>query len=267
MVFVRDPAATRSAVAKEEGTTILAIGGTPGKACRLSVGEAMHDMWDPYRAEDFEGALEALQPVLEERPGARPLQRRLHGRGSVAPTTQSAICSRRSRDDDRIKEHPHRRGTWNSLRDDPALQGAHWIGGSRAAAAESLRRREAGRARARAAACARRSGRRTAATSTALWHHPLVRHQRVPGTERGRRHPRARRDTARRGRAGGALHRLQRHGEAFEIDGDAVEAPAGSLVLVQPTAKRKATAKDDGDDPRDRRDAGQGVRAGAGGGC
>jgi hypothetical protein len=32
----------------------------------------------------------------------------------------------------------------------------------------------------------------------------------------------------------------------FEIDGDTMEAPAGSLVLVQPTAKRKATAKDDG---------------------
>lgn len=32
----------------------------------------------------------------------------------------------------------------------------------------------------------------------------------------------------------------------FEIDGESVEAPAGSLVLVQPTAKRKATAKDDG---------------------
>jgi tetratricopeptide (TPR) repeat protein len=32
----------------------------------------------------------------------------------------------------------------------------------------------------------------------------------------------------------------------FEIDGEAVEAPAGSLVLVQPTAKRKATAKDEG---------------------
>ena len=29
----------------------------------------------------------------------------------------------------------------------------------------------------------------------------------------------------------------------FEIDGDTVEAPAGSLVLVQPTAKRKATAR------------------------
>jgi tetratricopeptide (TPR) repeat protein len=33
---------------------------------------------------------------------------------------------------------------------------------------------------------------------------------------------------------------------AFEIDGESVDAPAGSLVHVQPTAKRKATAKDDG---------------------
>jgi tetratricopeptide (TPR) repeat protein len=32
----------------------------------------------------------------------------------------------------------------------------------------------------------------------------------------------------------------------FEIDGETVEAPAGSLVHVQPTAKRKAAAKDEG---------------------
>jgi len=32
----------------------------------------------------------------------------------------------------------------------------------------------------------------------------------------------------------------------FEIDGESVEAPSGSFVHVQPTAKRKATAKDDG---------------------
>jgi tetratricopeptide (TPR) repeat protein len=32
----------------------------------------------------------------------------------------------------------------------------------------------------------------------------------------------------------------------FEIDGESIEAPAGSLVHVQPTAKRKATAKDAG---------------------
>jgi tetratricopeptide (TPR) repeat protein len=32
----------------------------------------------------------------------------------------------------------------------------------------------------------------------------------------------------------------------FEIDGESVEAPSGSFVYVQPTAKRKATATDDG---------------------
>jgi tetratricopeptide (TPR) repeat protein len=32
----------------------------------------------------------------------------------------------------------------------------------------------------------------------------------------------------------------------FEIDGEAVEAPAGSLIQVQPTAKRKATSTEDG---------------------
>jgi tetratricopeptide (TPR) repeat protein len=32
----------------------------------------------------------------------------------------------------------------------------------------------------------------------------------------------------------------------FELDGESVEAPAGSFVYVRPTAKRKATAKDEG---------------------
>ena len=32
----------------------------------------------------------------------------------------------------------------------------------------------------------------------------------------------------------------------FEVDGEAVDAPAGALVQVQPTAKRKATATEDG---------------------
>ena len=37
------------------------------------------------------------------------------------------------------------------------------------------------------------------------------------------------------------------HGAAtFEIDGESLEAPAGSMVHVQPTARRKATAKDEG---------------------
>ena len=32
----------------------------------------------------------------------------------------------------------------------------------------------------------------------------------------------------------------------FEVDGESIDAPAGSLVHVQPTSKRKATSKEDG---------------------
>src|SRR5829696_6352217 len=120
MVFVRDPAAKRSAVAKEEGTTILAIGGTPGEAYELSVGKAMNDMWDPYRAENFEGALEALQPVLEERPEALVLfnvacmEARLGRADDAISHLQQAI-----EDDDRIQEHIRSDSDLDSLRDDP----------------------------------------------------------------------------------------------------------------------------------------------------
>lgn len=123
MVFVRDPAAKRSAVAKEEGTTILAIGGTPGKAYELSVGEAMHDMWEPYRAEDFEGALEALQSVAAERPEALVLfnvacmEARLGRTGDAISHLQQAI-----EDDDRIKEHIRTDGDLDSLREDPRFK-------------------------------------------------------------------------------------------------------------------------------------------------
>jgi tetratricopeptide (TPR) repeat protein len=42
------------------------------------------------------------------------------------------------------------------------------------------------------------------------------------------------------------LYIVTRGSATFEIDGEAVEAPAGSMVHVQPTAKRKATATDEG---------------------
>ena len=49
------------------------------------------------------------------------------------------------------------------------------------------------------------------------------------------------------GEAGQEELYLVLHGAAtFEIDGEALEAPAGALVQVQPTAKRKATSTEDG---------------------
>jgi tetratricopeptide (TPR) repeat protein len=64
---VRDPAAKRSAVATEAGTTVLAVGGTPGQAYRVQPPEAQEAM-QAYNAGDFETALERIQQVLAREP-------------------------------------------------------------------------------------------------------------------------------------------------------------------------------------------------------
>jgi tetratricopeptide (TPR) repeat protein len=120
LVFVRDPATRRSAVATEAGTTVLAIGGTPGKAYELPLGELMSPMWDHYRAEDFESALAALQPVVEQRPQALVffnvacMEARLGRTDDAIGHLRQAV-----EDDDRIKEHLRTDEDLTSLRDDP----------------------------------------------------------------------------------------------------------------------------------------------------
>jgi hypothetical protein len=66
-VFVREPEAKRSAVATEAGTTVLAIGGTPGEAYRVFPREGQEAM-RAYNEGDYETALNRLQPVLEREP-------------------------------------------------------------------------------------------------------------------------------------------------------------------------------------------------------
>jgi hypothetical protein len=122
-VFVRDPATRRGAVAKEEGTTVLAIGGTPGKAYELPVGELMQPMWDAYNAEDFEGALAALQPVLAERPQALVLFNVACMEARLGRTDDAIEHLRQAvQDDDRIKEHVRTDEDLISLRDDPRYE-------------------------------------------------------------------------------------------------------------------------------------------------
>lgn len=122
-VFVRDPAAKRSAIAKEESTTVLAIGGTPGEPYRLSVGEAMNAMWDPYRAGDYETALETLQPVLAERPEALVyfnvacMEARLGRTDDAISHLEQAI-----EDDQRIKENIRTDEDLDSLRGDTRFE-------------------------------------------------------------------------------------------------------------------------------------------------
>jgi tetratricopeptide (TPR) repeat protein len=68
LVFVRDPKTTRKAVAREAGTTILAVGAKPGEAFEVMGWESNAEMWPLYEAGDYEGAAAVLRAALEQQP-------------------------------------------------------------------------------------------------------------------------------------------------------------------------------------------------------
>jgi tetratricopeptide (TPR) repeat protein len=65
VVFVRDPAAKRSAAAEEPGTTVIAIGGKPGEAF-VPLPEKFSAAFDAYNAKEYERSIEIYQELLEE---------------------------------------------------------------------------------------------------------------------------------------------------------------------------------------------------------
>jgi hypothetical protein len=68
-VFVRDPALLRRAVAKEDGTLVVAVGAPAGRPFTPTPGEAMRDFFEPYNAKDYAAALEIGRGILHRYPG------------------------------------------------------------------------------------------------------------------------------------------------------------------------------------------------------
>ena len=68
LVFVRDPALRRGAVALDADTVVLALGGKPGVAHTVSAWEAMFAAVPASRAEDWDEAIRIHQEALEEQP-------------------------------------------------------------------------------------------------------------------------------------------------------------------------------------------------------
>jgi tetratricopeptide (TPR) repeat protein len=68
-VFVREPSATRKAVAREAGTTVLVVGGKPGEAFTPSPWERNAEGLTLYSAGEYEKAAETYQLLLAETPG------------------------------------------------------------------------------------------------------------------------------------------------------------------------------------------------------
>ena len=78
-VFVRDPAAKRTAIAEEAGTTIVIVGGKPGEAFSPSPWERNAEGLVHFANEDYDKAAETYEQFLAETPRRRglPLQPRL----------------------------------------------------------------------------------------------------------------------------------------------------------------------------------------------
>ncbi len=68
LVFV-EPGVKRAAIADEQDTTVLIVGGAPGVAYNQTPGWIVAPMFGPYQEGDFAGAAAKLNEVLEEHPG------------------------------------------------------------------------------------------------------------------------------------------------------------------------------------------------------
>ena len=68
LVFVRDPAVRRAAVAHEAGTTLLCVGGRPGQPFRVSTWEYSRRAQARVQAGDPEAAVRIMEEVYAERP-------------------------------------------------------------------------------------------------------------------------------------------------------------------------------------------------------
>jgi tetratricopeptide (TPR) repeat protein len=95
IVYLREPTATRSAVAKEPGTVVLAVGGKPGAAYEPSDYELTWPYSDPafahYRAGRYAEAAQVLREGLAEFPDSAGLRYNLACFSCLAGDRETAL--------------------------------------------------------------------------------------------------------------------------------------------------------------------------------
>jgi tetratricopeptide (TPR) repeat protein len=121
IVFLRDPAVNRVAVAEEEGTLVLAVGGAPGKPFEVSAWESFFAAIPFTRAERWDEAIEMLEEGLREKPGhpavlynlaciearaGRRVDALLHLQSAVERDPKYAAYARRDSDFAAIRREP-----------------------------------------------------------------------------------------------------------------------------------------------------------------
>lgn len=121
LVYVRDPDTRREAVALEDGTTVLAIGGRPGEAYQPSAWEWWFAAAPLRDRGDLEGALAIVQEGLEHRPDHPVMLYQNACYEALLGRRDGALESlrRAAAGDARTREWARKDEDFASLRDDP----------------------------------------------------------------------------------------------------------------------------------------------------
>jgi len=123
LVFV-PPGPRRTAFAAEDGTTVLAIGATPGRAYEPSGWEIFAPLDPLYRSGDYEGYIERAKPLIEAHPEFPSALYNLACVESLAGLTDDAIEHLRTAIErwPRARELAPTDADFDPVRDDPRFE-------------------------------------------------------------------------------------------------------------------------------------------------
>lgn len=125
-VFVKDPAAKRKAVAREAGTTVIAVGGVPGEAFVPMGWERSAHALRHWATGDFARAVEELSDLHEQHPEDPGLLYNLACAESRAGQTEEAIVHLREAVELNadFRELAGKDSDFDPIRDDPEFASA-----------------------------------------------------------------------------------------------------------------------------------------------
>ena len=120
-VFVRDPEVKRKAMADDDGTIVIAVGGTRGEAFTPSAWEWVAPALGRFGAGDFEGAASAMREGLQRLPDHPSLLYNLACAEALGGSGEPALEHlRRALDvDPSLRDRAREDEDFASLRDDP----------------------------------------------------------------------------------------------------------------------------------------------------
>jgi mannose-6-phosphate isomerase-like protein (cupin superfamily) len=124
VVFISDREVRRGAMAEEDGTVVLVVGGTPGKAYEVSAWEEAGDAYPLWEDGKHEDARKILSAVAEKHPDAGIVLYNLSCVEAILGETESAIDHlRRSIElEDRFRELANTDADFDAMREQPEFQ-------------------------------------------------------------------------------------------------------------------------------------------------